>query len=89
VTGAKLARISASVDLGQSARFVVKQNDLLWRFLLPGGYQPDRLVRGLAASLPAEHHNLVGFHFFTFNEVAQTEAWRRRLLSRLPEPERA
>jgi methylenetetrahydrofolate reductase (NADPH) len=89
VTRARLARISASVGLGQSARFVVKENDLLWRFFLPGGYQPDRLVRGLASSLPAADHNLVGFHFFTFNELAQTEAWRQRLLSRLPEPNSA
>jgi methylenetetrahydrofolate reductase (NADPH) len=85
VSRAKLARISASVGLGQSARFLAKQNDLLWRFFLPGGYQPDRLVRGLATALPADDHNLVGFHFFTFNEVAQTEAWRQRLLSRLRE----
>jgi methylenetetrahydrofolate reductase (NADPH) len=83
VTRQKLARISANIGLGQSARFLVKQNSLLWRFFLPGGYQPDRLINALAPTLGGTDHTLAGFHFFTFNEVARTEAWRQAWLARL------
>lgn len=83
VTRQKLVRISAGLGLGQSARFLSKQQNLLWRFLLPGGYRPDRLVRGLAPHLFGADHGLAGFHFFTFNEIARTEAWRRSWLRRL------
>ena len=83
VTRQKLARISANIGLGQSARFLVKQNSLLWRFFLPGGYRPDRLINALAPTLGSTDHTLAGFHFFTFNEVARTEAWRQAWLTRL------
>jgi methylenetetrahydrofolate reductase (NADPH) len=51
VSRQKLIRISAGLGLGQSARFLKKQRNLLWRFFLPGGYSPNRLVTGLISSL--------------------------------------
>ncbi len=83
VTRQKLVRISAGLGLGQSARFLAKQQSMLWRFFLPHGYRPDRLVDGLAPTLGRPDHHLQGFHFFTFNEVARTEAWRQEWLARL------
>jgi methylenetetrahydrofolate reductase (NADPH) len=83
VTRQKLVRISAGLGLGQSARFLVKQQSMFWRFFLPHGYRPDRLVEGLAPALGRPEHNLQGFHFFTFNEVARTEGWRQEWLARL------
>ncbi|TKV56875.1 5,10-methylenetetrahydrofolate reductase [Nakamurella flava] len=83
VTRQKLVRISAGLGLGQSARFLSKQQNLLWRFLLPGGYRPDRLIRGLAPHLGTDGHGLSGFHFFTFNEIARTELWRAAWLRRV------
>ena len=83
VTRQKLVRISAGLGLGASARFLSKQHSLFWRFFLPHGYRPDRLVDGLAPSLGRPEHHLQGFHFFTFNEVARTEAWRQDRLARL------
>ncbi|SNS37921.1 methylenetetrahydrofolate reductase (NADPH) [Geodermatophilus saharensis] len=83
VTRQKLVRISAGLGLGQSARFLSKQHRLIWRFLLPHGYRPDRLVDGLAPALGQPGHHLRGFHFSTFNEVARTEAWRQDRLARL------
>lgn len=83
VTRQKLVRISAGLGLGQSARFLSKQQNLVWRFLLPGGYRPDRLVRALAPHLGAADHGLAGFHLFTFNEIARTEAWRASWLRKL------
>ena len=83
VTRQKLVRISAGLGLGQSARFLVKQHSMFWRFFLPHGYRPDRLIERLAPTLGHPEHNLQGFHLFTFNEVARTEAWRQEWLARL------
>lgn len=77
----KLMRISAGIGLGQSARFLQKQQSLLWRFLLPGGYNPTRLAKQLGAAVPRSAGNVRGLHIFTFNELRQTELWRQRLLS--------
>ncbi len=80
----KLIRISVGIGLGQSARFLQKQQGLLWRFLLPGGYRPTRLLRQLATATARTTTNIRGLHIFTFNEIAGTEAWRRHLLASLP-----
>ncbi len=77
----KLIRISAGIGLGQSARFLHKQQSLLWRFLLPGGYRPTRLARQLAAAAGKHSTNIRGLHIFTFNELRKTEIWRQQLLA--------
>ncbi len=83
VTRQKLVRISAGLGLGQSARFLLKEHSMFWRFFLPHGYRPDRLVERLAPALGHPASNLQGFHLFTFNEVARTETWRQEWLARL------
>lgn len=83
VTRQKLVRISANLGLGPSARYLLKQNNALLRFFLPGGYRPDRLVAGLGSGVTDPDSALAGFHFFTFNELARTEAWRQAWLERL------
>jgi methylenetetrahydrofolate reductase (NADPH) len=79
----KLVRISAGLGLGQSARFLKKQQSMFWRFFLPGGYSPNKLVERLTPSLGQPDNNLAGFHVFTFNELEKTEEWRRDWLDRL------
>ena len=81
----KLIRISAGLGLGQSARFLRKQQNLLWRFLLPGAYRPTKLVKRLVASAP---ENIRGLHIFTFNELRGTELWRQKLLASLAKDDR-
>ncbi len=83
VTRQRLVRVSAGLGLGQSARFLSKQHSVFWRFFLPHGYRPDRLLTGLAPALGHPDVGLQGFHLFTFNEVARTEAWRQEWLARL------
>lgn len=83
VSRQKLVRISAGLGLGQSARFLRKQQSMLWRFFLPGGYRPDRLVSGLASAVENSDNAIKGFHFFTFNELAKTEQWRQARLAEL------
>ncbi|MFA9430217.1 methylenetetrahydrofolate reductase [Egicoccus sp. AB-alg2] len=77
----KLMRISAGIGLGQSARFLQKQQNLVWRLLLPGGYNPTRLLRRLGKALARAETHVAGLHIFTFNELERTEAWRQKLLA--------
>lgn len=83
VSRQKLIRISAGLGLGPSARFLLKQQSVFWRFLHPSGFNPHRLVRALAPAVGGVQTGIQGFHFFTFNELENTEQWRRKMLSRL------
>jgi methylenetetrahydrofolate reductase (NADPH) len=67
--------------VGESLRFASKNAGRVARLLLPGAYQPDRLVRQIVKALP-EDAAIAGLHVYTFNELASTEAWRKRLLDR-------
>jgi methylenetetrahydrofolate reductase (NADPH) len=85
VSRQKLVRISAGLGLGQSARFLRKQQSLFWRFLVPGGYHPTRLARQLGRAVTKTSNNVQRLHIFTFNELARAEAWRRDLLASVAE----
>jgi methylenetetrahydrofolate reductase (NADPH) len=78
----KLMRISTSIGLGESARFLNRQRNWLLKMLLPGGYSPDRLIEGLKPGFADPESNIQGLHIYTFNEVEATEAWRREMLER-------
>ena len=82
VNMAKLMRISSSIGLGESARFLQKYGNWFWRMFMPGGYSPDALVEGVSASLGDPERKVRGFHIYTFNEVEKTEAWRLGALER-------
>jgi methylenetetrahydrofolate reductase (NADPH) len=83
VSRQKLMRISASIGIGESARFVRRHRGWLPHLLRAGGYRPGRLVDGLAATLCDPSSRVVGLHLYTFNEVARTERWRQQALGRL------
>jgi methylenetetrahydrofolate reductase (NADPH) len=82
VDQAKLLRISMKIGLGDSARFVRRHRSWTSR-LIARRFKPDTLIRDLAPCLSNPVANVAGFHFYTFNEVASTERWRRQLLERL------
>ncbi len=79
----KLLRVSGGLGIGESAKFLKKQQNLLWRFFLPGGYRPDKIIEGLAPHMGKPDNTIAGFHVFTFNDLEPTEAWRRRTLQSL------
>ncbi|MDP8978088.1 MAG: methylenetetrahydrofolate reductase [Actinomycetota bacterium] len=79
----RLLRISRSIGLGESARFLNKHGNRLVRLVLPGGYRPDGLVEDLAPQAADPDNRIRGFHVYTFNEVEQTERWRQAALERL------
>jgi methylenetetrahydrofolate reductase (NADPH) len=80
---AKLMRMAAKAGVADSARFLAGHASALWRLSAPGAYQPERLLVKLAGTLAAPESIVVGLHIFTFNQVRQAEAWRRRLLAEL------
>ena len=81
VPRAKLVRVSTRIGIGESLRYLRKHGDFVTRFLRPGGFSPDRLLAGLTPLLADPEPKLAGFHIFTFNDLADTEAWRQRKLA--------
>jgi methylenetetrahydrofolate reductase (NADPH) len=79
----KLLRVSGGLGIGESAKFLKKQQSLFWRFFVPGGYSPNRIIKGLAPHIGKPDNRIEGFHVFTFNDLGPTEAWRQRMLQDL------
>lgn len=82
----KLLQISLKIGVGDSARFLAKHTNLVTRFLKPGGYGPDGLVKELAPYVGDRDYNIAGFHIYTFNQVESTEKWRQQMQSLGGEP---
>lgn len=78
VSRAKLLRVSTRIGIGDSLRFLRKNGSFASRFLR-GGFSPDPLVDGLGAAL--DGGKVAGFHVFTFNDVEDTERWRRERIA--------
>lgn len=61
-------------------------DDLTIQVAAPGGYDPSRFLDRAAATLGRADLHVAGLHLFTFNQVAETEAWRVAQLARLHGP---
>ena len=83
VSRQKLVRVSSGLGIGASADFLKKQQAMFWRFFVPGGYSPDKIIKGLAPHIGKTDNAIAGFHVFTFNDLEPTEAWRTRTLATL------
>ncbi len=79
---AKLLRISTRIGVVDSARFLRGHSNWFMRMMQPGGYSPERFVRGLLPDLAAPDRKVAGLHVFTFNEIEPTERWRQEMLAR-------
>jgi methylenetetrahydrofolate reductase (NADPH) len=78
----RLLRMAAVAGASESARFIGRHPGWILRFWMPGGYSPDRLLDRGAGVLTAPDSGVVGLHLFTFNQLQQTEQWRRAALER-------
>jgi methylenetetrahydrofolate reductase (NADPH) len=78
----KLLSMATKIGVGESTRFLTSHASWFMRMASPGGYSPERLLRQLAAATSASDPNIAGLHVFTFNQAAETEAWRQALLAR-------
>lgn len=83
VDRARLLAMATKIGVGESTRFVAKHKGTLARLVAPGGFTGERFLDRCAAGLSAPEMGVEGLHVFTFNQVAETEAWRRGLLDRL------
>ena len=80
---AKLLSMATKIGVGESTRFLAKNKGTFMRLAAPGGFTGETFLRDCAV-IAAKPENLVeGLHVFTFNQVAETEAWRQELLGRL------
>jgi len=78
---AKLLDMARRIGISESARFAGRHLRWLARMSTrPGGYQPDRFVERLASAVTDPSLRVAGLHVFTFNQVSETEAWRRSVI---------
>jgi len=85
VDSTRLMRMAAKIGVTDSARFVTGHRSAVFRLSTPGGYRPERLLAGIGSVLSAADSGVTGLHIFTFNQLAETEQWRQRLLARAAE----
>ena len=75
-------RMAAVAGASESARFITRHPGWILRFLVPGGFSPDRFLDRAAAVITAPDAGVAGLHLFTFNQLQPAERWRRSVLER-------
>ncbi len=83
VERAKLLGMATRIGVGESSRFLAKNKGTFARLAAPGGFTGERFLERCAPALASPAALVEGLHVFTFNQVAETEAWRTDLLERL------
>ena len=83
VDRAKLLSMAGKIGVGESTRFLAKHKGTFARLAAPGGFTGEKFLQKCAAELAAPELGVEGVHVFTFNQVAETEKWRRELLDQL------
>ncbi|MEF8757567.1 MAG: methylenetetrahydrofolate reductase [Halobacteriales archaeon] len=80
----RLLNISQRVGVGDSLQFLQKTSGIFsfLRTLIGsrGKYTPDDLIDGLAPHVGDPEYDYRGVHIYTFNEVPDTEDWRKKRL---------
>jgi len=83
VERAKLLAMATKIGVGESTRFLVKHKGTFARLAAPGGFTGERFLEKCAPALGEPGALVEGLHVFTFNQIAETEAWRTGLLEQL------
>jgi methylenetetrahydrofolate reductase (NADPH) len=86
VDRSKLLSMASKIGVADSTRYLRSHAATVLRLSAPGGYAPERLLTHIGPMFADADCNLNGLHVFTFNQVRETEHWRRELLERLEEP---
>jgi methylenetetrahydrofolate reductase (NADPH) len=79
----KLLAMATKIGVGDSTRFLNKHKGTFARLAAPGGFTGERFLERCAPVLSRPQARVTGLHVYTFNQVAETEAWRRSYLDRL------
>jgi methylenetetrahydrofolate reductase (NADPH) len=83
VDRAKLLATATRIGVGESTRFLTKHRGTFLRLAAPGGFTGERFLEQCAPALAPEEARVEGLHVFTFNQIAETEAWRNHLVEEL------
>jgi methylenetetrahydrofolate reductase (NADPH) len=83
VDRAKLLATATKIGVGESTRFLTKHRGTFVRLAAPGGFTGERFLEQCSPSLGTEQAHVEGVHVFTFNQIAETEAWRTRVVAEL------
>jgi methylenetetrahydrofolate reductase (NADPH) len=79
----KLLAMATRIGVGESTRFLAKHKGTFARLAAPGGFTGEKFLEHCAPALAMPDAFVEGLHVFTFNQIAETEAWRTELLDRL------
>jgi len=79
----KLVSIASKIGVGDSTRFLTKQKGLMTRLVAPGGFTGESFLTRCAPTVGEPRMRVSGLHVYTFNQVTETEAWRKDWLRRL------
>lgn len=79
----KLLAMATKIGVGESTRFLAKNKGLFARLAAPGGFTGESFLEKCAPALSEPGALVEGLHVFTFNQIAETESWRRDLLAAL------
>ena len=77
----KLLSMATKIGVGESTRFLNKHKGTFARLAAPGGFTGERFLEKCAPTLAEPTALVEGLHVFTFNQIAETEAWRQDLLA--------
>lgn len=80
---AKLLAMATKIGVGDSTRFLTKHAGLMTRLTMPGGFTGEKFLEKCAPAFGDPEALVEGLHLYTFNQVAETEAWRQELLAKL------
>ena len=78
----KLFAFSLRIGVGDSARALMKQSNVVRKLMSAKAYQPDELVSHLAGYVGDERMNIAGLHLYTFNQVKATNDWRESFIKK-------
>lgn len=79
----KLLAMATKIGVGDSTRFLAKHKGTMTRLAAPGGFTGEKFLERCAPVLARPGSLVTGLHVYTFNQVEETEAWRREWLERL------
>jgi methylenetetrahydrofolate reductase (NADPH) len=77
----KLMAISARIGVADSARYLKKNKAMVGHLMRGGSFGPDAFLEALAPTIADRASGVRALHVFTFNQVANTADWQRRMLN--------
>ena len=82
-TAPSCSTMATKIGVGESTRFLAKHKGTFARLAAPGGWTGQKFLEECAGVAAKPESLIEGLHVFTFNQIAETEAWRQELLDRL------